>query len=100
MVKVMSADPSLTPPTEWKIAGKPAPKVDGREFVTGKHQYTSDMHVDGMMHGKVLRPAGFNAKLTSLDTAAAEKMAGVKVVRDGEFRWCGRAGCVDRGAAR
>ncbi len=85
IVKVMSADPSLTPPAEWKVAGKPAPKVDGRAFVTGKHQYTSDLHVDGMMHGKVLRPAGFNAKLKSLDTAAAEKMAGVKVVRDGEF---------------
>ena len=29
--------------------------------------------------------AGFNAKLVSVDTSAAEKMAGVKVVRDGDF---------------
>jgi nicotinate dehydrogenase subunit B len=85
MVKVVGADSALTPATEWKIAGQPAPKVDGREFVTGRHQYTSDMQVDGMMHGKVLRPAGFNAKLTSLDTSGAEKTAGVKVVHDGDF---------------
>ena len=85
MVKVVGPDLLLTPATEWKIAGKPAPKVGGREFVTGRHQYTSDMHVDGMMHGKVLRAAGFNAKLTSLDTSGAEKTAGVKVVRDGDF---------------
>ncbi len=38
-----------------------------------------------MMFGAVLRPEGFNAKLQSLDTSAAEKMPGVKVVRDGDF---------------
>jgi CO/xanthine dehydrogenase Mo-binding subunit len=85
LVKVVGANSALTPPAEWKIAGHPAPKVDGRAFVTGRHQYTSDMHLEGMMYGKVLRPAGFNAKLTSLDTSGAEKMPGVKVVRDGEF---------------
>ncbi len=28
---------------DWKIAGSAAPKVDGRDFVTGRHQYTSDL---------------------------------------------------------
>lgn len=37
------------------------------------------------MFGKVLRPTGFNATLVSVDTSAAEKMPGVKVVRDGDF---------------
>ena len=32
-----------------------------------------------------MRPAGFNAKLVSVDTSGAEKMTGVKVVRDGDF---------------
>jgi isoquinoline 1-oxidoreductase len=85
IVRVVGAVPALAPATEWKIAGKPIPKVNGRALVTGRHQYTSDMHVDGMMYGKVLRPAGFQAKLVSLDTTGAEKMAGVKVVRDGDF---------------
>src|SRR5438105_10197003 len=28
-------DPPFTPATQWKIAGTPVPKVDGRDFVTG-----------------------------------------------------------------
>ena len=37
------------------------------------------------MFGKVLRPAGFNATLVSLDTTAAEKMPAIQIVRDGDF---------------
>lgn len=84
LVKVVG-DPPLTPATEWKVAGTSAPKVDGRDFVSGKHEYTSDMSRAEMLHGKVLRPAGFKAKLASLDDDAAKKMAGVTVVRDGDF---------------
>ena len=76
--------PSLRQP-HWKIAGTPVPKANGREFVTGKHQYPSDISLPGMMFGKVLRPTGFNATLDSVDTSAAEKMPGVKLVRDGDF---------------
>jgi len=38
-----------------------------------------------MLHGKVLRPPSFQATLDSLDTAAAERIPGVRVVRDGDF---------------
>src|SRR5205807_4534479 len=70
---------------EWKIAGTPVPKVDGRDFVTGRHRYSADMARPGMMFGKVLRPAAFDGVLVSLDSTAAEKIPGVKVVRDGNF---------------
>ena len=56
LVKVIGADPPVTAALEWKIAGAAAPKVDGRDFVTGRHQYTSDLTRPGMLHGKVLRP--------------------------------------------
>ena len=85
LVKVVEGDPPLTPATDWKIAGTPIHKVGGRDFVTGKHKYPSDIARPGMMYGAVVRAAGFKAKLESLDTSAAEKMAGVKVVQDGEF---------------
>ncbi|MGB7190682.1 MAG: molybdopterin cofactor-binding domain-containing protein, partial [Acidobacteriaceae bacterium] len=81
----VEGEPALTPASEWKVAGKPLPKVDGRDFVTGKHRYPSDIVRPGMMFGKVLRPAGFHATLVSLDTTAAEKIPGAKVVRDGDF---------------
>ena len=75
----------VTPAGEWKIAGTSVPKVDGRDFVTGKHKYSSDMKLPGMMFGKVLRGASWKAEMLSVDTSAAEALAGVKVVRDGSF---------------
>jgi CO/xanthine dehydrogenase Mo-binding subunit len=85
LVTTVSANVPLIPAKDWKVAGTPVAKANGREFVTGKHQYPSDITLPGMMFGKVLRPTGFNATLDSVDTTAAEKMPGVKVVRDGDF---------------
>jgi isoquinoline 1-oxidoreductase len=75
----------LVPAVEWKVAGTSMSKVDGRDFVTGKHRYPSDLTAPEMLHGKVLRPAAFGSTLVSLDTNAAERMAGVTVVHDGNF---------------
>ena len=85
LMKTVSAEVSLTPASDWKIAGTAVPKVNGRDFVTGKHKYPSDIARPGMMFGKVLRPEGFNATLVSLDTSKAEKIPGVTVVHDGDF---------------
>ena len=85
LVKVIAGDPPFTPASQWKVAGQPIPKVDGPDFVTGKHQYASDLHRPGMLCGKVLRPSGFNATLVSLDDSVTKKMAGVAVVRDENF---------------
>jgi isoquinoline 1-oxidoreductase len=85
LVKVIEGDRPLTPATEWKIAGAAVPKVDSTAFVTGKHQYTSDMSRPGMLYGKILRPSGFKASLVSLDDQAAKKLSQVTVVRDGDF---------------
>jgi len=78
------ADP-ITPAPDWTIAGKAIPKVDARDFVTGRHQYTTDLRPAGLLYGKVLRPPSFGAKLTTLDAGAAQAMPGVKIVRDGHF---------------
>jgi len=81
----LPAEDPVTPATEWKVAGKPLPKVDGRAFVTGSHKYTSDIRLEGMLYGKVLRPPSFGATLASCDDRAAKAMNGVTVVRDGDF---------------
>jgi len=85
LVTVIGDDPALEPPSQWQIAGTATPKVDGGAFVTGKHQYTSDITRPGMLYGKVLRAPGFRASLKSCDSREAEKMPGVTVVRDGNF---------------
>ena len=81
----LPAEDPITPPTEWTIAGKAIPKVDGRAFVTGKHQYTTDLRPPGMLYGKVLRPPSFGATLTSFQQDEKNAMPGVFVVRDGNF---------------
>ena len=85
LTRTVAAETVLTKVEDWKVAGTPVPKVDGRDFVTGRHQYTSDLARPGMLHGKVLRPAGFKATLASLDLTPARKLPGVVAVRDGDF---------------
>jgi isoquinoline 1-oxidoreductase len=85
LVTTVSTSAPLTSAKDWKVAGTAIPKANGREFVTGKHQYPSDISLPGMMFGKVLRPTGYNATLDCVDTSAAEKIPGVKLVRDGDF---------------
>ena len=75
----------VTPASQWTIAGTSVPKVDGRAFVTGRHKYSSDLKLPGMLFAKRLRPASFGAKIDSIDTKAAEAMEGAKVVREGDF---------------
>ena len=85
IVKTIPPDVAVTPARDWTIAGTSVPKVDGRGFVTGSHQYTTDVKRDGMLYGRVVRPSALEATLVTSDTKAAEAMAGVKVVHDGDF---------------
>lgn len=80
-----TAEAPLAAPAEWTVLGKPAGKVNGRDFVTGRHQYTSDIRLPGMLYGRVLRPPAYGAALLSADLAAAQAMPGVAAVRDGDF---------------
>jgi isoquinoline 1-oxidoreductase len=70
---------------DWKVAGKSIPKVEQRDFISGKHKYVSDMKLPGMLYGKVLRPPSYGAKLIDADLSKAKGMPGVIVVKDGDF---------------
>jgi nicotinate dehydrogenase subunit B len=83
---------------EWDIQGKPLKKVNGAEFVTGRHEYTSDIVRPGMVYGAILRPPAPSAVLVTADTSAAEAMPGVRVVRDADF--VGVTAPTRRGASR
>jgi nicotinate dehydrogenase subunit B len=85
LAKAVIEDAPLTPATEWKVAGQSLPKVNGADFVTGRHRFTPDVKRAGMLRGKVLRPPSFGATLASLDARGAEAMPGVTVVHDGNF---------------
>jgi len=83
--QAIPAEDPLIPATQWAVEGQSLRKVDGLDFVTGKHRYPSDQKLPDMLHGKILRPPAFGATLVSLDTHDAEKMRDVAIVRDGNF---------------
>src|ERR1051326_252965 len=85
LVKVIPENIAITPAANWTIAGTSVNKVDAVDFVTGRHRYTPDLKREGMLYGKIVRPATFNASLRSVNTKPAEAMTGVKVVVDGNF---------------
>src|SRR6201997_1452106 len=60
--------------------GRDTPRVDGPLKVTGTAQYASDFHFPGLLYGVPVEATIANGKITKLDTAAAEKMPGVRAI--------------------
>ena len=83
--QALPADTALTPAKDWKILGTPRVRSTGRDLVTGAHKYPSDIARPGMLYGSVLRAPSYGAKLLKLDLSPAERMQGVRAVRDGDF---------------
>src|SRR6266513_5513972 len=89
-----------TPDYSWpamenrKIMGKPFKRLDGPQKSSGRAKYTSDIKPQGLLFGAYLTCPHAHAKVTSVDTSAAEKMAGVKAVhvvaeKGTEIQWQG-----------
>jgi isoquinoline 1-oxidoreductase len=83
--KYLDVKPSVEEYTKFTYVGKPYNRVDSYEKVTGKAKYAGDLKLPGMVFARILRPPSHGAKLTSVDISPAEKIEGVKVVRDGDF---------------
>ena len=63
-----------------KYVGQNIPRNDGFDKVTGRGQFTFDVHLPRMVYGKVLRSPYAHAKVLSIDTSEAEAMPGVRAV--------------------
>src|SRR5256885_11963983 len=60
--------------------GRDTPRVDGPLKVSGQAQYTADFHFPGTLYAVPVEATIANGKVTKLDTAAAEKMPGVRAI--------------------
>src|SRR5579862_7586560 len=60
--------------------GRGTPRVDGPRKVSGAAQYTSDFHFPGQLYAVPVEATIANGRLVKLDTAAAEKMPGVRAI--------------------
>ncbi len=66
---------------DYTIVGTSRPRVDIPLKVKAEYQYVQDVKVDGMLHGRVIRPPALGAKLISVGTPPP----GVAVVRIKDF---------------
>jgi isoquinoline 1-oxidoreductase len=75
----------VKPVAAFTVIGKSPRRKDALEKVTGKARYAGDFTLPGMLHARILRPPAHGATLKNVDTSAAEKLPGVRVVRDGDL---------------
>src|ERR1700736_1727552 len=57
--------------------GRSVPRLEGREKVTGRAEYTHTMRLPGMLFAKLFRSTVAHGRIKSIDTSAAKKLPGV-----------------------
>jgi len=72
-------------PESWSYLGKNVARLDLPAKVAGP-AFIHDLELPGMVHGRVMRPPSYGARLGSLDQSAVERIPGViKIWRSGDF---------------
>ena len=74
----VSAKPK--PASRHKVIGRPTTRIDARDIVTGKAQYTGDLSVAGAKPTVVARPPTIGGRIVSVDDRAARALPGVHAV--------------------
>ena len=62
------------------LIGSPIERLEDLRFLTGRGQYTDDLHDDKMLYAVILRSAVAHGRIRSIDVAAARERAGVHAV--------------------
>jgi nicotinate dehydrogenase subunit B len=76
----------LKSPEDYSLVGKPVPRLDIPDKVTGRFTFMQDFKLPDMLHGRVIRPAALGATLLDYDTSSIRDIPGVvKVVRIENF---------------
>ncbi|HKM49358.1 MAG TPA: molybdopterin cofactor-binding domain-containing protein [Terriglobales bacterium] len=73
-------------PSEWKVLGKPVPSIDRVALATGTFEFVHNVHVPGMVHGRVVRPAEIGSTVANVDEKSVQRIPGlIKVVVRNNF---------------
>lgn len=64
----------------YRYIGKPIPRRDAAEIVTGAALYLDDLKFQNLLHGKVLRSPHAHALIKRIDKSKAEALPGVRAV--------------------
>ena len=67
----------------FKFVGKPIPRLEGAEKVSGKTRYAADVDIPDALSAKILRSSLPHARLLKVDTSKTANLAGVRAVITG-----------------
>jgi CO/xanthine dehydrogenase Mo-binding subunit len=67
-----------------QVVGRPTPRVEGEQKVTGKAQYSADLKLPGTLWGRCLRSPITRGRIKSIETSKAWQVPGVKAVITGQ----------------
>ena len=73
-------NPTWGPNDGHRLLNSRLPRADGPAKATGTAIYTYDVKLPGMAHGRFVTSPHAHAKVTGIDTAAAERLPGVLAV--------------------
>ena len=79
---------SVDPWSDTRVIGKPLPRVDAYERVSGTAVFPFDVTLPDLLHGAILRCPHAHAMVTRVDVSEAEKMPGVRAVIAGATPGC------------
>lgn len=68
----------------YQAVGKPLPRLEGADKVTGKTQFAADFLIPGALWGKVLRSSVPHARLVQIDVSKAGQVPGVSAILTGQ----------------
>ena len=75
----------LRNPDDYKLVGKPLPRPDIPAKIAGSHAYLHNFKLDGMLHGRAVRPQAVSAKLLDVDEGSISHIPGAHIVRLADF---------------
>src|SRR4029079_16352956 len=72
--------PPLPENANLNVIGKPLPRFDAIQKVTGEARYTFDGRLPGMLYARRVVSTVPHARVIAIDTSAAEQYPGVRAV--------------------
>ena len=74
---------------EFRYVGKPTPRIDGKAIVTGSAEYANDIHMHGMLYGRIKMSPHPHAMIKKIDVSRAMELPGVRTIMTYEnaFDW-------------
>src|SRR6516162_10059174 len=68
------------PPLSGSQIGRSLPRLEARDKVTGRAEYTHNLRLPGMLFGRIFRSTVAHGRIRSIDTSAAKAVPGVYLV--------------------